>query len=142
MSGQELSKDIGTPGTQDSKNAADLLVEESRPSDDDWKGEYESQVESWRAQSAEAREKAEKERLRWEAIRAAEKEEAARNPQPLQASGDWEKVSHKASSKVPSESSDFGTGLHASTSSPSVADSRDLVTGEAGRHVCSSLSPP
>lgn len=43
-----------------------------------WKAEYESQVETWRAQSSEAREKAEKERARWEAIRAAEQEEAVR----------------------------------------------------------------
>lgn len=46
--------------------------------EDTWKAEYEAQVQSWRAQSAEAREKAEKERLRWESIRAIEKEEAAK----------------------------------------------------------------
>lgn len=40
-----------------------------------WKAEYEAQVQSWRAHSAEAREKAEKERLKWESIRAIEKEE-------------------------------------------------------------------
>jgi len=48
------------------------------PSDDSWKVEYEAQVQSWRAQSAEAREKAEKERLKWESIRAIEKGEAAK----------------------------------------------------------------
>jgi hypothetical protein len=37
---------------------------------DSWKEEYETQVQAWREQSAEAREKAEKERARWEAIRA------------------------------------------------------------------------
>ncbi|KAJ2917448.1 hypothetical protein MD484_g3016, partial [Candolleomyces efflorescens] len=37
---------------------------------DSWKEEYEAQVQAWREQSAEAREKAEKERARWEAIRA------------------------------------------------------------------------
>ena len=46
--------------------------------EDSWKAEYEAQVQSWRAQSAEAREKAEKERLRWESIRAIEKEEASK----------------------------------------------------------------
>lgn len=51
---------------------------ESSVSDESWKAEYEAQVQSWRAQSAEAREKAEKERLKWEAIRAIEKEEAAK----------------------------------------------------------------
>ncbi|CAA7267134.1 unnamed protein product [Cyclocybe aegerita] len=69
-------------------------------SEDSWKAEYEAQVQSWRAQSAEAREKAEKERLRWEAIRAAEKEEAAKrkaagilDEPPSQAQGEgWESV--------------------------------------------------
>ena len=46
--------------------------------EDSWKAEYEAQVQSWRAQSAEAREKAEKERLKWESIRAIEKEEAVK----------------------------------------------------------------
>ena len=46
--------------------------------EDTWKAEYEAQVQSWRAQSAEAREKAEKERLRWESVRAIEKEEATK----------------------------------------------------------------
>ncbi|KAG6917017.1 hypothetical protein DXG01_004282 [Tephrocybe rancida] len=50
----------------------------SGSSDDSWKAEYESQIEAWRAQSSEAREKAEKERERWEAIRAAENKEAER----------------------------------------------------------------
>lgn len=35
-------------------------------------------MQSWRAQSAEAREKAEQERLKWEAIRAIERQEAAK----------------------------------------------------------------
>ena len=47
--------------------------------EDTWKAEYEAQVQSWRAQSAEAREKAEKERLRWESVRAIEKEEATKS---------------------------------------------------------------
>ena len=46
--------------------------------EESWKAEYEAQVQSWRSQSAEAREKAEKERLRWESIRAIEKEEATK----------------------------------------------------------------
>ncbi|KAF8899956.1 hypothetical protein CPB84DRAFT_1779830 [Gymnopilus junonius] len=53
-------------------------LSESSASDDSWKIEYEEQVKSWRARSAEEREKAEKERLRWEAVRAIEKAEAAR----------------------------------------------------------------
>jgi len=39
-----------------------------------WKEEYEANLSTWRAQSAEAREKAEQERAKWEARR---KEEAA-----------------------------------------------------------------
>ncbi|KAG6865911.1 hypothetical protein C0991_010744 [Blastosporella zonata] len=50
----------------------------SGSSTDSWKAEYEAQIETWREQSAEAREKAEKERERWEAIRAVEKKEAER----------------------------------------------------------------
>ena len=46
--------------------------------EDTWRAEYEAQVQSWRAQSAEAREKAEKERLRWESVRSLEKEEATK----------------------------------------------------------------
>ena len=45
---------------------------------DTWKAEYEAQVQSWRAQSAEARDKAEKERLKWESLRATEKEETSK----------------------------------------------------------------
>ena len=58
----------------------ELVLEDitsAAPSDDSWKVEYEAQVQSWRTQSAEAREKAEKERLKWESIRAIEREEIA-----------------------------------------------------------------
>lgn len=44
--------------------------------DDSWRSEYETHVQSWRAESAEAREKAERERAKWEEIRAKEREEA------------------------------------------------------------------
>ncbi|KAG6831813.1 hypothetical protein H0H92_007490 [Tricholoma furcatifolium] len=43
-----------------------------------WKSEYESHVQTWRAQSSEARVKAEKERERWEAVREDERKEAER----------------------------------------------------------------
>lgn len=59
----------------------ELVLEDTTsaaPSDDSWKVEYEAQVQSWRTQSAEAREKAEKERLKWESIRAIEREETAK----------------------------------------------------------------
>jgi hypothetical protein len=53
-------------------------VPTSSSSDDAWRVDYEGQVQSWRAQSAEARERAERERARWEAIRAEEQTEASR----------------------------------------------------------------
>lgn len=94
--------------------------------------EYESHVESWRAQSAEAREKAEKERARWEAIRAAEKQEAALRHAAIPDDGGavggeiisdhgWETVGKTQEVRR--------------SSSPSPADARDLVTGEPQKHV-------
>ncbi|KIK10134.1 hypothetical protein K443DRAFT_126907 [Laccaria amethystina LaAM-08-1] len=64
----EAATDVSTEGSISGKSEGS----------DDWKGQYEAQLQSWRAQSAEARLKAEKERERWEAIRKVEKEEAAR----------------------------------------------------------------
>lgn len=118
-------------------------VQESESTDELWKAEYESQVETWRAQSSEAREKAEKERERWEALRVAEKEEAARRKamgivdEPAAESppqeADWETVSNRKAGTAPESS------IVSSVASPSVADSRDLVTGESEHQVCTSL---
>ncbi|KAG6887919.1 hypothetical protein C0995_011627 [Termitomyces sp. Mi166 len=66
------------PTPVDNVTSTGPLSESSETSgspDDSWKAAYESQVEAWRAQSSEAREKAEKERERWEAVRATEKKE-------------------------------------------------------------------
>jgi len=60
------------------ETVTETTLSESVLSDDSWKIEYEEQVKSCRARSAEDREKAEKERLRWETIRATEKAEAAK----------------------------------------------------------------
>jgi len=104
----------------------------SQSSDDSWKTEYEAQVESWRAQSAEAREKAEKERARWEAIRAAEKAEADRQAamgEVVEAhDGDhgWETVAAKSTSD-PSSSQQSTYSLPESRTS---TDARNLVLGE------------
>ncbi|KAJ6531721.1 hypothetical protein B0H19DRAFT_1214090 [Mycena capillaripes] len=106
--------------------------------DSDSQSEYESQVESWRAQSAEARQKAEKERERWEAIRAAEKQEDALRKGAIPADGGvvgetmsdhWETVGAAGNSQELLR-----------PSSPSPADCRDLVTGEPQKHV--GQSPP
>jgi len=104
----------------------------SDPVDSVSQTEYESHVESWRAQSAEARQKAEKERARWEAIRAAEKQEAALRKAAMPADSGvggetdqgWETVGTRGK---PQEAP--------RPSSPSPADSRDLVTGEPQKHV-------
>ncbi|KII89905.1 hypothetical protein PLICRDRAFT_174718 [Plicaturopsis crispa FD-325 SS-3] len=81
-------------------------------SDDSWKAEYESHVHTWRAQSAEAREKAERERARWEAIRRAEG----------RPDHGWESVGEGS----------MPTGIPP-LPSPSPADARDLVSGESTR---------
>ena len=58
--------------TSTSAESAPATGSDSLADSTEWKTEYDSQVLEWRAQSAEAREKAEKERARWEAIRAEE----------------------------------------------------------------------
>ncbi|KAL0954860.1 hypothetical protein HGRIS_003796 [Hohenbuehelia grisea] len=82
-------------------------LESSTVDVDSWKSEYDEQVQTWRTQSAEAREKAEQERARWEAIRAAE---GGRPP--------FESPSH------------LQPAAPTLSESPSPADARDLVTGE------------
>ena len=67
-----LAEQIATPEPLSQSSTSSVTT------DDSWKAVYESQVETWRAQSSEAREKAEKERERWEAVRAAEKKEDER----------------------------------------------------------------
>ncbi|KAF7374940.1 hypothetical protein MSAN_00380100 [Mycena sanguinolenta] len=124
--------DAGTASTSTLSSSTDESSVSSDPVDSDSQREYESQVESWRAQSAEARQKAEKERARWEAIRAAEKQEAALRNAALPAdsgvSGEtdqgWETVGARG-----------GTQEVPRPSSPSPADVRDLVTGEPQKHV-------
>lgn len=76
------SIEIKSSEDQDVHNTAEVVdgstTHTTSDLEDTWKAEYEAQVQSWRAQSAEAREKAEKERLRWESVRAMEKEEATK----------------------------------------------------------------
>jgi hypothetical protein len=96
-------------------------------STEDWKSEYDTQVEAWRAQSAAARTKAEKERERWEAVRASQILEESQNPN-LQSEehseAEWESISHHRPSQQVS-------GIP----SPSPVDARDLVPGEPNRQV-------
>ncbi|KIM84995.1 hypothetical protein PILCRDRAFT_378143 [Piloderma croceum F 1598] len=88
------------PAAGDS-TSADVDLSSSVSTDDSWKSEYDSQVQSWRAQSAEAREKSERERARWEEIRARERQEGGSR--------------HRQVEEAPE---------------PSPADVRDLVSGE------------
>ncbi|KAF9496770.1 hypothetical protein BDN71DRAFT_1468269 [Pleurotus eryngii] len=97
----------------------------SSSSDNDaWKHEYESQVETWREQSALARERAEKERVRWEALRATE-QQARRGLEQKQPLAEAPSVTFTASSE-----------------SPSPADSRDLVAGESQKQGAPLAAPP
>jgi hypothetical protein len=81
-------------------------------STDDWKSQYEAHVQTWRTQSAVAREKAEKERERWEKIR--EDENAQRQAERTPGQG---------------------------AASPSLADPRDLATSEHSRVFGKDVSP-
>ncbi len=106
--------------TADSENASAPESIVSAEEVESWKAEYDSQVQAWRAESAEAREKAEAERQRWETVRASQVQETPRHGAVSAMSG-WETVGSKNTSTAPSGS------VH----TPSIADSRDLVSGEA-----------
>ncbi|KAH9926821.1 hypothetical protein B0H21DRAFT_137944 [Amylocystis lapponica] len=82
-----------------------------------WKTEYDAHVEDWRQRSAEQRQKAEEERARWEALRAKEQQEG--------------KLSESISAYSMSGSGWESVGPAARGGSPSPADVRDLVAGEA-----------
>ncbi|KAH9902815.1 hypothetical protein C8Q73DRAFT_633551 [Cubamyces lactineus] len=118
---------------------------EVKSTEDAWKEEYEAHVAEWRKRSAEQRQKAEEERAKWEAIRAKEREEG-KGPESvfsLREQG-WENLSSSV------------TTAATAAESPSPADARDLVTGEAqgghskeyletvlpGAQASTSISPP
>ena len=83
------------------------------------KEEYEGHLAEWRRQSAEQREKAERTRAEWEAARERERKEGRPRQSLLSDShSGWESLGGSvATSAVPV--------------SPSPADARDLVGGEA-----------
>jgi len=81
--------------------SAESSLEASTSGDDELlKEENETQLQAWRAQSAEQREKAEKVRLNWETIRAQEREEAERRKSAggLSVQESWEKLGASGSS--------------------------------------------
>ncbi|KAF9468139.1 hypothetical protein BDZ94DRAFT_1318229 [Collybia nuda] len=159
QSAQPGAEDIGSARSEESANTsesheavvtpAEPLQESSVSSssdDDSWKSEYESQVEAWRAQSSEAREKAEKERERWESIRATEHAEAARRKaagivdEPVAETREpqdagWEKVSSNKSHPL-SESTTI-SGRH----SPTPVNANDLVASESQVTINDETSP-
>lgn len=95
--------------------------------EDVWRVEYEAHVEEWRARSAEQRAKAEAERAKWEAIRAEEEKAGKRAGNVSEGSG--------ASALAESSTSGWESVRAAgSLESPSTADARDLVAGEAQGH--------
>ncbi|KAL0567394.1 hypothetical protein V5O48_014598 [Marasmius crinis-equi] len=115
---EEGTKTNETPSSPSSVEPVDVEA---------WKSQYEEHVKEWRAQNAEAREKAEQERARWEAIREQQKEEKKLHSSRDESS--WHTVSEQPSLAA----STISTGVPIS-GSPSVADARDLVSGEAPRN--------
>lgn len=95
--------------TSNLTNEQSISASTSSLESEKWKVEYEEHLRNWRAESAEAREKAEKERARWEALRVQQDD-----------------VIYRPTSERPF-----------STQSPSPADARDLVSSEKAK-VCSS----
>lgn len=79
---------VGEDNTSQPLVAEATGLEESSASAGQWETEYEAQVKAWRAESAEAREKAERERQRWATIRESEQQ------QPRTES-EWENVSEE-----------------------------------------------
>ncbi|KAF8896260.1 hypothetical protein BD779DRAFT_1466250 [Infundibulicybe gibba] len=113
----------------------------SESASDAWKAQHESQVEFWRAQSAEAREKAEKERERWEAIRAAERVAGAglgsSSGAALRgedAEVEWESISNSQTNTLSQESV-----VGASTRSPTPSQSKGK--GVSNREAPHSATP-
>ncbi|KAL4243733.1 hypothetical protein ABKN59_011452 [Abortiporus biennis] len=90
-----------------------------------WKDEYEDNLKQWRRQSAEQRAKAEDVRRHWEEIRESELKEGKKSDLDLSGNpvgSGWERLSASVASSV--------VGHNTGSEEPSVADARDLVSGE------------
>ncbi|PCH42291.1 hypothetical protein WOLCODRAFT_137826 [Wolfiporia cocos MD-104 SS10] len=130
------------------------LAPENESAEELWKAEYDAHVEEWRRASAEQRERAEQERARWEEVRAREqalgiaKESLTddlgahlRADQERGESG-WESVGGSGTGSIVLESvvSVDAGAQGAPAAEPSVADARDLVSGERqGRRTAEEL---
>ncbi|KAL7279045.1 LOW QUALITY PROTEIN: hypothetical protein ACG7TL_006879 [Trametes sanguinea] len=97
------------------QSEASAATGEAESTEDAWKEEYEAHVAEWRKRSAEQRQQAEERRAHWEAVRAKEREEGKGRESVLS----WENLSSSV------------TTAATAAESPSPADARDLVTGEA-----------
>ncbi|KAI9061001.1 hypothetical protein FKP32DRAFT_1594676 [Trametes sanguinea] len=133
------SSTVAVPESEPQSEAS-AATGEAESTEDAWKEEYEAHVAEWRKRSAEQRQQAEERRAHWEAIRAKEREEGKGRESVLS----WENLSSSV------------TTAATAADSPSPADARDLVTGEAqgghskeylesvlpGAHASPSSSPP
>ncbi|KIJ67086.1 hypothetical protein HYDPIDRAFT_174330 [Hydnomerulius pinastri MD-312] len=110
------------PATSAASAPVDSAAPDPAAEEDPWKAEFEAQVEEWRAQSAEAREKAEQERAKWEAIRLHEAEERKAlgvEPENWDALGSHIIASFASASEALSGSSRVHDGQHAKAESGS-----------------------
>lgn len=110
----------------------ETAVPEQESTEDAWKAEYDAHVAEWRRASAEQRERAEQGRARWEGIR--EKEKGEGKARGSARSEGWESVGGSTSASVVLDAT-ASTSTAASVSGehagePSVANARDLVSGE------------
>ncbi|CAE6464802.1 unnamed protein product [Rhizoctonia solani] len=110
----------------------------SDPLSDSWKDEYDARVANWRAESAEARAKAEAERAKWEELRASGHVPEHETWESVGPGGGTEpEVLSSESTSAPGVT--IGSQAHGSVADEvnappvtSVADARDLVSGEKG----------
>ena len=115
----------------------------SREEEEKWKKEYDAQTESWKVESAVARQKAEQERARWEALRAEELEKTKSltaavgigASSGLGASGmSWERLDDGTANIRGPPNPHFNPRETGYPGSPSPADVRDSVSGEPSGH--------
>jgi hypothetical protein len=114
--------DAASSATPPAADAAVTDPGERIEAPDESKAYYDAQVQSWRQQSAQARERAEKKRAEWEEIRAAERAEVARLKAEASAhgqGGEWENVRSRT--------------LLGKLRRPSTADARHVIAGERSR---------
>ncbi|PSR72944.1 hypothetical protein PHLCEN_2v11181 [Hermanssonia centrifuga] len=123
--------------------------EPSAANEDVWKADYEAHVAEWRVRSAHQRQKSEIERAKWEALRAEEEKEGKdwgeRVLKERKVSGG--SVSLAGSSRLAESSSSVHGWENVraeGVSSPSPADVRDLVAGEAQKsgHIRAAVQEP